>query len=170
MSDSERLRYLERKLDRILAALGANLPTASERASTTAGTNATERDTDYFIGVQASLIDDLLRAQVDIPEGVGLVLKDVVAGSPAAQAGLKTHDILLEMGGKPLDSLRSLVSQVQAAKDQPTKTFVLRKGRSFRVMVTPAARKSRPGNAGQSPAGNNRYYSTANNQEGPPAH
>jgi len=45
-----------------------------------------------------------LADQLDLPKDQGVVLEDVLADSPASKAGLKQHDILLELGGKPVPS------------------------------------------------------------------
>jgi RNA polymerase sigma factor (sigma-70 family) len=138
-SDAILLRELERKLDRILAVMGADTPAAGAAGPSS---DVAEQTVDYVIGVQASLMDDRLRAHVDVPDGTGLVLSEVLDGSPADRAGLKIHDIVLEMGGVPLDKPRTLISQIRAAGAKPTAAKVLRKGRIFVVTVTPIARRT----------------------------
>jgi hypothetical protein len=47
-----------------------------------------------FLGVATSPAPDTLRAQLDLPRGVGLVVDFVEKDSPAEAAGLKVHDVL----------------------------------------------------------------------------
>jgi S1-C subfamily serine protease len=101
---------------------------------------AVEEKTDYHIGVSASPADDTLRAHLQLPPGRGLVVGEVVAGSPAEKAGVKAHDILLEMGGKLLDSTEKLASLVHSSDGKATKLSLLRAGKPMSVDVTPERR------------------------------
>jgi len=69
--------------------------------------------------------------QLDLPKGEGLVVHAVKPDSPAAKAGLKENDILLEFNGQPVPDEASkfakLVAKVEAKK--PMKAVVMRKGR-----------------------------------------
>jgi len=99
-----------------------------------------EAATDYHIGVALNALDEALRAHLELPEGKGLIVTQVVSGSPAEKAGVKTHDIVLELGGKPVDSSEALVAQVQAAKDKPTPLKILRSGKPLSIEITPERR------------------------------
>ncbi len=83
------------------------------------------------LGVRIGKPSDALVDQLDLPKGQGLVIEDVVADSAAAKAGVKTHDILLELNGKPVPSdaqeMAKLVREIKA--DTPVDALVLRKGR-----------------------------------------
>jgi C-terminal processing protease CtpA/Prc len=97
---------------------------------------------DYYIGVMLNPVDDALRAHLELPEGQGQIATQVVGGSPAAKAGVKTHDILLEMGGKPIDSPETLIAQVQASKGKATPLKLLRAGKPLTIEITPELRAS----------------------------
>jgi membrane-associated protease RseP (regulator of RpoE activity) len=73
----------------------------------------------------ATLVD-----QLDLPRDQGLVLEQVPADSAAGKAGMKAHDILLELNGKAVpDDVRQLARQLQDVKpDKPITAVVLRKG------------------------------------------
>lgn len=49
-----------------------------------------------FLGVQTAPADPALAAQLGLPRNTGLVVTDVVAGSPAASV-LKVHDVLVKL-------------------------------------------------------------------------
>jgi len=68
---------------------------------------------------------DTLRAQLEIPEGQGLVVTRVAAGSAAESAGLRRHDILLEIDGQKVGTSREVKDLLKKAKS----LTVLRKGR-----------------------------------------
>ena len=95
---------------------------------------------DYFLGVPVTPVDDTLRIHLRLPVHSGLVVTEVVAGSPAEKAGVKPHDVLLELGGKALTSTEVLIEQIQAAKDKPTPVALLRAGRRMMIDVTPEKR------------------------------
>jgi hypothetical protein len=90
----------------------------------------------------AALVD-----QLDLPRGQGLVVSELVPRAAGARAGLKAHDILLELAGKPVPStLQGFAKQVQALKpNTPVGGVLMRKGRKekFKGLVLPA-RKPAP--------------------------
>src|SRR5512146_1880559 len=57
---------------------------------------------EYWIGVECYPASETLRSQLDLPEGQGIVVEQVLPESPGAKAGVKRHDILLTAGDKPL--------------------------------------------------------------------
>jgi S1-C subfamily serine protease len=72
----------------------------------------------------ATLID-----QLDLPGGQGLVVDEVLADSPAARAGLRVHDVLLALDGRPVpaDPWR-FARQVEAyPADVPLTALVVRR-------------------------------------------
>src|SRR5262249_14852196 len=85
---------------------------------------AREEKTEYYIGVSVSAPSDALRAHLGIERG--LVATEVVKDSPAEKAGVKVHDVLVEINGKPLDRTETLVQQVQAARDKAMELKLLR--------------------------------------------
>jgi len=96
----------------------------------------------YVIGVQIDPPDDVLRAHLtELPEGQGLVVKEVLPEGPALKAGLKAFDILLECGGKPVGGPEDLVSQVQGSQGKTLTLKTLRGGKTLTVNVTPELRK-----------------------------
>jgi serine protease Do len=102
---------------------------------------AEKQHRDYYIGIAVAHPDDTLRTHLDLPAGVGLVATEVIHDSPAAMGGVKTHDILLEMGDKPLDSPETLVAQVQTTGNKATTLKILRAGKPLTLTITPELRK-----------------------------
>jgi serine protease Do len=102
---------------------------------------AAEPKSEYFIGVSLEPVDDALRAQLELPADRGVVVSDVIAGSPAEKAGIKKFDVVLELGGKLVATPEALAKQVQTNRDAPTTVTVQRAGQLIRIPVTAAVRK-----------------------------
>jgi membrane-associated protease RseP (regulator of RpoE activity) len=82
-------------------------------------------------GIQGGKPSETLVEQLDLPKGQGLVIEELLPDSAAAKAGLKPHDILLEVDGKPVsDDLREFKKALEDIKtDATVDVVVLRKGR-----------------------------------------
>jgi membrane-associated protease RseP (regulator of RpoE activity) len=74
----------------------------------------------------ATLVD-----QLDLPRDQGMVLEEVGANSAAAKAGMKAHDILLEVDGKPVSSKRDELDRLLEGivANRKVDAVVLRKGK-----------------------------------------
>ena len=95
---------------------------------------------DFWLGIQIESVPDALRAHVDVPAGEGLYVGEVLPGGPAAAAGLKQHDILLALDGKPLKEPAELAEAVEASQGKPLGVKLLRAGKTQSVEITPAKR------------------------------
>lgn len=82
-------------------------------------------------GIRIETPSPALAAQLDLPNGQGIVCVDVPAESTAGKAGIKPFDILLEVAGKPVpNNAGDFVNQLKDIKaDQPIDVVLLRKGR-----------------------------------------
>jgi C-terminal processing protease CtpA/Prc len=90
-----------------------------------------------WLGVQPEELPDELRAQLDLPEGEGLLVTEVVSGSPAEKAGLKKNDILTKIDGKAVKGEESLSRFMASAKPGQEATLtVLRKSKTQTIKVT----------------------------------
>jgi membrane-associated protease RseP (regulator of RpoE activity) len=96
---------------------------------------------EFWIGVSVTPIEPALRAQLQVPQNEGLSVIDVVKDSAAAQAGLRVHDILLRLGGKPLTEQSKMVELVQANGEKAMPIELIRDGEHLTVNVTPQRRK-----------------------------
>ena len=86
---------------------------------------------DGRLGARVAKPNPTLVDQLDLPKGQGLVLEDVQADSAAAKAGLKPHDVLLELDGKPVsDEPAKFVRELGEIKaDKAVDAVVLRRGK-----------------------------------------
>jgi len=88
-------------------------------------------NTQNRLGVRLEQPSDALIAQLGLAEGKGQVLAEVRDNSAAAKAGLKAHDILLELHGKDVSSVQAeFVKVLNAIKTgEAVDAVVLRKGK-----------------------------------------
>jgi hypothetical protein len=97
----------------------------------------------YWLGLECYAADETLRSHLDLAEGVGLAIEQVMADSPAAKAGFKKHDVLVKAGGKSLKNVADLMAAVEEAKENELAVEVFRGGKSTTIKVTPAERPKR---------------------------
>ncbi len=91
----------------------------------------------------------LVFVQVGAPETTKVIISDVVASSPAAQAGIKANDLILQVNGQTIDSTAAMSSIVQANLGKPITIQYQRDGQTAQLTATP--RLNPP--AGQGPLG-----------------
>jgi membrane-associated protease RseP (regulator of RpoE activity) len=92
-----------------------------------------------WIGISVGPADGVLRSQLRLPEGTGVVVTQVVPGGPAAEAGVEPHDVLLSVDGKPIAGGEDLDKVLQAARpDGAMLTLkLLRAGQTLEKHVKP---------------------------------
>lgn len=120
----------------------APLALAQDRAVPLAADEQPERsqETDYWIGVRCAEVPEVLRAQLDLPEGEGVLIDQVIADAPAEQAGLKTFDVVISAAGKKVATPRDVADAVAQADGDELKIDYLRAGKQHTVTVKPALR------------------------------
>jgi beta-lactamase regulating signal transducer with metallopeptidase domain len=105
------------------------------------------------LGISYSPPSATLAEQLNLPEGQGIVITEVVKGSAAEKAGLKAHDILLKVDGHavPRDAseLSKFVKELKADKD--LEAVVLRKGQkeTIKGLKLAEAKEEKDGDAGE---------------------
>ncbi len=102
----------------------------------------------YMIGVSCVPVSESMRSQLGLDDGNGLVVTvPPEDDSPAANAGIKQHDILTHADQQELNSLTDLVEAIQqAGKDEQELSLTLiHKGKEKAVQVTPKMRKLHSG-------------------------
>ena len=84
-----------------------------------------------YLGVMLGPVPAVLRSQLSdvLPAGQGVMVRDVVEGSPAAKAGLQPYDILVSYGDQKLFSADQLSQLVYTdGADQPVTLKVIHNG------------------------------------------
>jgi serine protease Do len=102
-----------------------------------------------YLGVATRSLAPELRAQTDLPAGVGLLIDAVSPDSPAARAGVKRFDVLHKFDDQLVCATEQLTALVEAAgKDKEVPLTLLRGGREQVVTVTLGEREVAMGGAG----------------------
>jgi serine protease Do len=90
-----------------------------------------------WLGVQIQDLDEELAASLGLDAADGALIADVVAGSPAAEAGLRTGDVITSFDGQAIEDARTLSRVVgNADPSEKAKLTVWRDGRSRELTVT----------------------------------
>jgi S1-C subfamily serine protease len=82
-----------------------------------------------FLGINYGDIDPFLAAQFGLPVQEGIIVTRVGAGTPAARAGIRVQDIIVEFGGAPIRTGGDLSREVrQRDPGETVNVVVLRPG------------------------------------------
>ncbi|MBI4608559.1 MAG: DegQ family serine endoprotease [Candidatus Rokubacteria bacterium] len=80
-----------------------------------------------WLGIAIQDLTDELAAGFGVPPRSGVLVADVMKGSPAEQAGLKAGDIITDFGGQPVREVTDLQKRVAATPPgQPTSLTAIR--------------------------------------------
>ncbi|MDB6127151.1 MAG: hypothetical protein JWM35_1047 [Verrucomicrobia bacterium] len=84
-----------------------------------------EKEIVTFLGIETRPADSTLAEQLNLPHGAGLIVRDIVADSPAASV-LKTNDVLVKLDDQLLVEQRQLSVLIRNHKegDEVALTFV----------------------------------------------
>jgi S1-C subfamily serine protease len=77
------------------------------------------------LGIDAEDLSGQLGAFFGAPEGEGILVRDVNAGSPAEKAGLKAGDVITSLDGDRIHSVSELREKLSAKRDDKDKTVKL---------------------------------------------
>jgi S1-C subfamily serine protease len=90
------------------------------------------------LGVRVVTVDPSLAAQNGLAVDSGVLIADVTAGGPAAQAGLKARDIIVQMDGKTVSDVASLGDILLSKKPGDTVSVQVYRGsqqQTFKVTL-----------------------------------
>lgn len=90
-----------------------------------------------YLGVVIQPVTQGLARQFKVKVHEGVLVTEVQSGTPAAKAGLKPADIILEFAGKPVSQPRELQALVEQSKVGSSQTLaILRDGKRMTLNVT----------------------------------
>ena len=93
------------------------------------------------IGVRAQTVTPVLSAGLKLPRDHGVILSDVMPGSPAAVAGLRPGDLVLAVEGKPMENGRHLqITLYRYFVGDVVALEIVRDGTTMKVPVSMAER------------------------------
>lgn len=115
----------------LLGGLTVATPFSPAQPSSGKTTGAASTTLVELLGVRVIKPTPVLVEQLGLPNDRGLLIEYVRPHSAAEKSGLKLHDILLELDGKPLSSNVNEFSAALAAikPNTPVTAVVVRKGR-----------------------------------------
>ena len=91
-----------------------------------------------FLGVNIQDLTPALAKEFDLDRTSGVVVADVTPDSPAAKAGVKSGDVIVDFNGRDVRDSRHLKLQVaQSAPGKSLSMTVLRDGKTRTLEVTP---------------------------------
>lgn len=94
----------------------------------------------YRIGIDCAPVGEALQVHLHLDAGTGLIVNEVMPGSPADHAGVKRLDILVTANERPVGSIRELVRLVNEARENNIEFEVIRRGEEMKLSVTPEER------------------------------
>jgi serine protease Do len=109
------------------------------------------------IGVRTQTLTPILAAALGLERQSGVLVRDLIQGSPAEVAGMQIGDVILSLDGKPMENARQFhVNVYRRALGTGVPLEVDRGGRSLRFVPLVGERPGDPANILQlvSPAGN----------------
>jgi serine protease Do len=117
---------------------------AGDRGSAARAQTSAEASTAYgYLGVAIVPVNDLLAASLGMTEARGALVHDVQDGSPAAKAGLKPQDVVLQFDGVDVGESADLGTLVSESRPQHKASLtVLRRGKALHLTAVLGARPS----------------------------
>jgi hypothetical protein len=95
-----------------------------------------------YLGVHLRSIDPSLAAQLGLKAEEGAMVAEVMDGSPAAAAGVREHDVVLELDGSHVDGPEALARAIRKHKKGDAVVLrLLRSGKKTEAKVTLDERK-----------------------------
>jgi len=127
-----------------LVALAGPAPAGQDQGQKTRNKSSTNQSQEHagkqaYLGIGVEPVPDALRSHLHdaLPEGQGVLVGEVAPNSPAAKAGLKSHDILVSFDDQKLHSPERLVQLVREGTPGHEVTITyLRSGKQGTCKVT----------------------------------
>ena len=94
-----------------------------------------------WIGVKTTPASSVLRSQLGLPRGRGIVVRSIAPNSPAAKAGLQVNDLLLVADQQILSRPRDLLRILDRAPQDRLAIDFLRGGQKKSVVIEPLIRR-----------------------------
>jgi len=94
-----------------------------------------------YLGMQIQDVDDSIREAFNLPEARGALVQNVDEGKPAAKAGIRHGDVVIEVDGKPIRNNRELIDYISYLPvGSDVKITLLRNGQRMTVTAHTAER------------------------------
>ncbi|GAB2732499.1 Do family serine endopeptidase [Melaminivora jejuensis] len=94
-----------------------------------------------WIGVEPNELSPELAQTFGVRATEGVIITGVLQGGPAAQAGVRPGDVILQVGGKPTNTVPQLLTAVAALKPGASAPFQVQRGdERIELAVVPGTR------------------------------
>jgi membrane-associated protease RseP (regulator of RpoE activity) len=103
-----------------------------------------ERKPRAFLGVRLASMSDQLREAFGVPRDAGVLVDEVVEGSPAENAGLRAGDVITAVAGEPVADANALQAQVFAREEGEVVTIELWRDREVQTVEATLGKTERP--------------------------
>ena len=90
----------------------------------------------------AVVVFSLLFFEIGVPDYTKVQVADVLAGSPAAQAGLRANDIITAVNGQPVTDSTQLHDLIYSNLDKPLQLTLQRGKQTVTVIATPSSKRA----------------------------
>jgi serine protease Do len=105
-----------------------------------------------FLGIHLQDVDARLAEQLGVDIGAGVLVTDVAPDSPAARAGIRREDLILEVAGQPMKSVQVLRNRIALTEPGTKAEVVVARGGERKTLTVvigelpgaEAAAESRP--------------------------
>ena len=95
----------------------------------------------YWLGIQGQPLDSpVLRTHLQLADDVGVVVENVMKDSPAEKAGLRNHDVLINVNGEQITDMTVLQHAVAASNGKPIEVKLIRLAKEMSIEITPEER------------------------------
>jgi len=95
-----------------------------------------------WLGVSIKDVDPETASSLNVKPNKGAIIAEVLSGSPADKAGIKTYDIIIKVNGNEINSANELRNKVAMIKPGTKATFtILRDGKEINFEIVLAERK-----------------------------
>jgi serine protease DegQ len=92
-----------------------------------------------YIGVEPRELNEETAKAFNVPQNQGgVIISGILKGGPAEKAGIRTSDVLLNVAGRKIDSIRTMLDAIaQLPPEKPAKFTFLRDGKEmeFEIIV-----------------------------------
>jgi Do/DeqQ family serine protease len=103
-----------------------------------------------WIGVEPNELSPELAETFGVKAGAGVIVTGVLQAGPAAQAGMRPGDVILQVQDKPVRTVSELLTTVASLTPGTAADFQLRRGDGeVTIKVTPTARPNQAQRGGQ---------------------
>jgi S1-C subfamily serine protease len=94
-----------------------------------------------WIGVEPNELSPELAETFGVKADSGVIITGVLQAGPAAQAGMRPGDVIVQVGDKPIRNVSELLTAVAALKPGEAAKFDVRRGEGpVELQITPGLR------------------------------